>query len=288
VRFRAASEILARASAALAQTRRIGLVTAALGDHPELEKILLGLKELDAQVSVSSLRADSLNEVHARLLAGCGVRSATIAPEAGTESLRRIIGKPVSDERLMDAARVLGGAGIETLKLYFMIGLPGERDDDVEAIPVFVRQLARAFTEENPAARLSASFSAFVPKPRTPFQWARMESEEEIRRKLKILRRNLSSGTPRIESTSVGAREAVREGVLARGGRELSRALIKTSIEGLPWKAALKRSGIDYESAVRREYGAHEVFPWDLVEVGPARHTLLRSYEASLRLIRER
>ena len=282
--WRPASEVLGAMKAAAHATRRVGLVTAALLDHPEAAEILRGALRLGVEVNVSSLRADAVTPELARLLVDCGVRTATVAPETGREDLRRVIGKPVADGALVAAARTLAGAGMRTLKLYFMVGVPGERDEDIKAIPELARALRAVFIEGRPEARVAFSASAFVPKPRTPFQWHPMADEARLRAGMSYLRKAFAA-RPRMEFSGVGAREARREGVLARGGRELSEAIRLAAVEGVPWKAALKRAGIDVAGLLGRERHEDEIFPWEVIDLGPAREVLQRSRMAATKLL---
>jgi radical SAM superfamily enzyme YgiQ (UPF0313 family) len=286
-RTRPGAEVIEAVRVAVAHTRRIGLVAAALGDHPESRDILRFAAEIGCELNVSSLRAEAVDEETAALLVRGGVRTATVAPETGTEKLREIAGKPVRDSALMDAARTLAAAGMERLKLYFMIGLPGERGEDVQAIPTLVRGFHDVFAKGRRGARVSVGVSAFVPKPRTPFQWLPMASERDVREKLTYLRRTLSE-RPRVEFSCEGPRESRVEGVLARGGRGVARAIELAAIERVPWKAALHRAKIDPEWLIGRDYGDAEVFPWEIVEVGVPRPRLLASLAAARRLIRDR
>jgi radical SAM superfamily enzyme YgiQ (UPF0313 family) len=210
-----------------------------------------------------------------------------VAPETGREDLRAILGKGVSDERILAATASLAGAGIESLKLYFMLGVPGETDEDMEAIVDLVREIRSAFVAGRRGIKLAVSASAFVPKPRTPFQWLPMADERTIRGRTALLRRRLAR--ERIyRFTSAGPREAVREGVLARGGRELGEALVLSAVDRLPWKAALRRTGVSPGAIVWRERGEDEVFPWEIVEVGVLRGRLLASLSAARSLIASR
>ncbi len=281
-----AAEIEEAVRAALPHTRRVGLVTAALADHPEIRGLLRTLRDMGAEVSISSVRADSVDRELAGLLIDSGVRTVTIAPETGAEDLRRIIGKPTTDAAVIEAARWLGEAGARRLKLYFMVGLPGERDDDVDAISGLVKEARGEFTGGRPGARVSVSASAFVPKPRTPFQWARMADEGAIRSAIRRLRRDLE-GRLGVEFTSVGPREASREAVLARAGRELAPAIAAAAIDGVPWKAALRRAGIDPVEAGRAR-DEDEILPWEIVDVGVSKSKLLASYREARSLIDER
>jgi radical SAM superfamily enzyme YgiQ (UPF0313 family) len=286
-RFRPADEIVAAVEGALPHTRRVGLVSAALVDHPESKEILARLIDLGAEVSVSSLRVDRIDDEFARLLARAGIRTVTVAPEAGREDLRTILGKTLSDAAILAAVRSLARAGIETLRLYFMVGLPGEADDDIEAIAALVGEVRGAFVEGRKGARVAVSVSAFVPKPRTPFQWLPMADERTIRWRIGSLRRRLAA--ERVYRFScTGPREAFREGVLARGGRELASAVAQSGAAGVPWKAALRRSGASAAAIVGRDYGEGEIFPWDVIEVGVSKAKLLASLRTARRLVAER
>ena len=285
--WRPAEEVLGAMEAAASRTSRVGLVTAALLDHPEATEILEGALRLGVELNISSLRADAITSEVARLLGACGVRTVTVAPETGAEFLRKAIGKPMSDATLLSVAGTMADAGIRTLKLYFMVGLPGEREQDIEAIPELARAVRSRFVEGRRGARVSVSVSAFVPKPRTPFQWLPMAAEGDIRKRMSYLRKAFAA-RPRMEFSGTGAREARREGVLTRGGRELSEAIRRAALERVPWKAALKRSGVDAEAILDRERAESEVFPWEVVEVGPPREKLLSSLATARRLLDER
>lgn len=277
VRHRAATDCVERVRAALPFASRIGLVSASLGDHPEIRLILRELVSMDVEVSVASLRIESVDAELAGLLVDCGVRTATLAPEAGTELLRRRIGKGTSDAAILRAVAVASAAGMRTVRLYFMLGLPGETDEDVEAIAGLVRRAQSAASAEG-RARVTVSLSPFVPKPRTPLQWAPAAGEREIRQRVVTLRRLLSA-KPRVRLTSAGPREARREAVLARGGRELAGPIVAVATQGVPWKAALRRAGVDAEWIVGREYGKDELLPWETVDSGPSKDALRLVYE---------
>ena len=173
------------------------------------------------------------------------------------------------------------------LKLYFMIGLPGETEADVAEIPVLARRMAAEFASGRAGAEVSVSVSTFVPKPRTPFQWLPMVPEAEIRAKLAMLRRAFVV-RPRIEFSGVGPREAWRQGVISRGGRAVSGAIRLAVSDGLPWKAALKRSGIDAEAVAGSRYADDEVFPWEIVDIGVPRSALLASLAKAIEAAKAR
>ena len=278
------ADIVEELRAASASTSRVGLVTAALLDHPEAGALLSEIRDMGLELNISSVRAEGITAENAVLLESCGVRTVTLAPEAADERLRRVIGKPMSDGTLMRAVRALRDARMNNLKLYFMVGLPGERPADIEAIPGLSREIHTTFASGRPGGRVTVSVSAFVPKPRTPFQWLPMAGESYLRDAIRFLRRELSS-KPALEFSATGPREARREGALARGGRELAPAIAASALDGVPWKAALRRSGADASHILDRERDEDEVFPWETVSVGTPRSRLLSSLDEARRLM---
>jgi len=270
VRFRPVQEVIASVERGLEVTRRIGLVSAALGDHPDIVEILRALHERDVELNISSLRMEAITSEVAGLLAACGVRTATIAPEAGEQTLRRAIGKSVTDEVVVDAAERLAAGGIRKIRAYFMTGLPGGGPNEAAAVADLCERIQAAVHRHG--ARLSASLSPFVPKPRTPFQWAAMAPERDHRRAISETRRLLAGLG--VQTTSAGPREAVREAALARGGEELAEVIRIVALEDVPWKAAAARAGVDLIRLVHRERDVDEVFPWEVVDVGRGREAL--------------
>ncbi len=275
VRFRPAVEVIASVERGLEVTQRIGLVSAALGDHPDIVEILGAMQSLGVELNISSLRMEAVTPEVAGLLAACGVRTATIAPEAGDEILRSSIGKSVTDEVVLEVAGRLAANGIKKIRAYFMTGLPGAGPDEPEAIAGLCRRIQAAAHPHG--ARLSVSLSPFVPKPRTPLQWAAMAPERDHRRAISETRRLLAGFG--VQTTSAGPREAVREAALARGGEELAEVIRLVALEDVPWKAAAARAGVDLMRLVHRERDADEAFPWEVVKVGRGREALRRAYD---------
>jgi len=276
VRFRPVGEVIDAARRALEVTSRVGLVSAALGDHPDIVAILEGMKALGAEVNISSLRMEAITPRVAALLADCGVRTATIAPEAGDEDLRRSVGKGISDDEVVAVAERLASHGIERIRAYFMTGLPGSGCGEPAAVAALCDRVRSAVAQHG--ARLAVSLSPFVPKPRTPLQWAAMAPERDHRRAIADIRRRLARSG--VSTTSAGPREAAQEAALARGGADLAEAIRLVALDGVPWKAAARSAGVDLTRLVHREHDADEVFPWEVVDVGRGRQLLRRLYES--------
>jgi radical SAM superfamily enzyme YgiQ (UPF0313 family) len=234
VRMREAGEVLKMAEGA----SRVGLVGPAVADHPEFLTMLGDLVGRGAQIGVSSLRADRVTRRLAGLLASGGMKTATIAPEAGSEELRRNIGKALSDEQVVAGVRLLAEAGIPTIKLYFMMGLPGETDADVEAIVELVRDMAGVRGK----SRLSVSVAPFVPKPGTPFEDEPFADMETLRRRATLLKdiRNIKGCTLKVAALE----NAWLEAVLSRADESVGPLILEAVRKGVKLRTLLRRSGV--------------------------------------------
>ena len=262
--------------------RRIGLVGACVSDYPWLGDLLKVVEDNGMELSISSLRADSLSEGLVAALARGGHRTLTMAPEAGTERLRRAIRKSISDEQLMAACDLVRAHGIPNLKTYFMIGQPTETIEDVEAIPELAgRMLERLRVLDpkgRPFGRLTLSVSSFVPKPWTPFQWAPFDGAESLQDKLEIIKR----GVRRFSNVRVlheNPREAALQALLARGDRRVGDFLELAAAHEGDWRRALREWEGDAGFYTTRQRSTDERLPWDHFDVGVKKAGLLREWE---------
>ena len=262
--------------------RRIGLVGACVSDYPWLGDLLKVVEDNGMELSISSLRADSLSEGLVAALARGGHRTLTMAPEAGTERLRRAIRKSISDEQLMAACDLVRAHGIPNLKTYFMIGQPTETIEDVEAIPELAgRMLERLRVLDpkgRPFGRLTLSVSSFVPKPWTPFQWAPFDGAESLQDKLEIIKR----GVRRFSNVRVlheNPREAALQALLARGDRRVGDFLELAAAHEGDWRRALREWEGDAAFYTTRQRSTDERLPWDHFDVGVKKAGLLREWE---------
>ena len=262
--------------------RRIGLVGACVSDYPWLGDLLKVVEDNGMELSISSLRADSLSEELVAALARGGHRTLTMAPEAGTERLRHAIRKSISDEQLMTACDLVRAHGIPNLKTYFMIGQPTETIEDVEAIVELAgRMLERLRVLDSagrPFGRLTLSVSSFVPKPWTPFQWAPFDGAESLQAKLEIIKR----GVRRFSNVRVlheNPREATLQAVLARGDRRVGDFLELAAAHEGDWRRALREWDGDAAFYTTRRRSVDERLPWDHFDVGVKKAGLLREWE---------
>ncbi len=256
----------------------IGLVGAAASDHPGMDEIATRVVGMGARLSVSSLRADSLSDPLVRALARSGARSVTVAPEAGSERLRDAIGKGMPDAQIVDALARAAAAGLREAKLYFMVGLPGETEDDVAAIPALVRRCMRG----GGLARMTVAAGAFVPKPNTPYESAGMLPGRELSRRLRAIRDALRPEAA-IRLALESANWGCVEGVLSRGDRRLGAVIAAAEREGgnlAAWRGALEQAGLRAEELTGpRGEGASR--PWGFIRTGRAAYASSRGRKGS-------
>jgi radical SAM superfamily enzyme YgiQ (UPF0313 family) len=235
-----------------------------VSDYPWIGELMQALEEHGVEVSISSLRADSLTEGLVASLARGGHRTLTMAPEAGTERLRAVVRKMITDQQLYSACDLLRQHGIPNLKCYFMIGLPTETRADVEAIvELAARMLERLRVpgpDGHPFGKLTLSVSSFVPKPWTPFQWAPFDDLSSLEDKLDIIKRG--AGRLSVRVVHENPREAGLQALLAGD-----------------WRRALREWHGDAGFYTRRQREITETFPWDHFEVGVRKAGLLREWQ---------
>ncbi len=260
--------------------KAVGLVSSAMCDYPYLDELCEGLEETGLRVGVSSVRVDLVPDSLLRLMLKTGLRTMTIAPEAGSERLRKAINKPISSEEILAGARRILEKGIRHLKVYYMVGLPTETDADVEELIEMTRQLAGLQREYGePGGRLRLSINPFVPKALTPYQWSPMASPREVRRKLNRIRKGLR-GTPGVEVKHESLKSACFEAILSRGGRELSAFLTETVRQDGDWKRAAAELGMD-TSRYLGDMTDLKSLPWDFISTEKEHHRLQWEYRKS-------
>jgi radical SAM superfamily enzyme YgiQ (UPF0313 family) len=282
VRHRSVEALRETVTALAKESTRLGLVGACVSDYPWIGDLLKVVEESGMELSISSLRADSLTEELVGALARGGHRTVTVAPEAGTERLRRAIRKDIRDEQLYAACEMIRRHGIPNLKCYFMIGQPTETDEDVAAIPALADQLLRRLRVLDPSGkpfgRLTLSISSFVPKPWTPFQWAPFAGAPALEAKLEVIKR----GVRRFSNVRVlheNPREASLQALLARGDRRVGDFLERAADLDGDWRRALREWEGDAAFYTTRERAVDERMPWDHFHVRVWKASLIREWE---------
>ena len=256
---------------ALEHRTTVGLVGAEMASQPGLAALCREVAERGGRASPSSLKADQIGPELAAALGGNATRSVTVAPEAGSERMRRVINKNLTESEILRAAELLAAGGVSALKLYSMIGLPTETDDDVLAIADLATKIRDRLARG--VGRITLSINPFVPKPWTPLQWEPMLDLKTLRERTQLLRRAVQ----RIPGASLDVespREAYWQTLLSRGDRRIAPLLVRVHENGGAFwpvvQEAVRAGGIDGSPSpddfVHRRYTAEETLPWDFID----------------------
>jgi radical SAM superfamily enzyme YgiQ (UPF0313 family) len=278
--------ILELAAAARMHSSRVGLVSIALCDHPDIEHILARLLEMGYAISPASLRLDDLTESIVRVLRESGERTITIAPETGSDRLRRVINKTVTNEEILDRAELIFASGIENLKLYYMIGLPTETDEDLVAIRDLTVQIRDRMLKharlKGQIGRIVGSVNPLIPKPGTAYQWLPMEESSMVERKIKRLRA-LMSGIDNVYFNIKSERHSYYQALLSLGDRRVAPAIEAAERNGQNWRAAVAEAGIDGDFYIFRDRTGDAMLPWDIIDGGLKASFFHTEFEKGLR-----
>ena len=249
--------------------KKVGLMGAAISDYPEVDELVNYIRSKDMRYSCASLRADSLTQAVVDGLADSGQKTITIAPETGSERLRRVINKGISEEHLKNAATLSAKSGIQHMRLYIMIGLPTETDEDIEAIVGLAERTQAHMAEVGCKGRLTLSINPFIPKPFTPFQWMAMDNQKTVEKKLQYIKKALQKNR-RIEVLVESPKEAYIQGVLARGDRRLGAVIAACAADrgSKSFKSEMKAAGLDMDDMNYRERSFDEFLPWSHLDMG--------------------
>ena len=249
--------------------KKVGLMGAAISDYPEVDELVTYIRSKDMRYSCASLRADSLTQAVVDGLAESGQKTITIAPETGSERLRRVINKGISEENLRTAAQLSAKSGIQHMRLYIMIGLPTETDEDIDAIVGLAERTQAHMAEVGCKGRLTLSINPFIPKPFTPFQWMAMDHQKSVEKKLQYIKKSLQKNR-RIEVLVESPKEAYIQGVLARGDRRLGKVLAACALDrgSKSFKSEMKKVGLDMDDCNYRERKFEDYLPWSHLDMG--------------------
>jgi radical SAM superfamily enzyme YgiQ (UPF0313 family) len=286
VRSFPADRILELAAAAKKYSSKAGLVSIALCDHPEIERILTGLLEMGYSISPASLRLDDLTEPIVRLLRKSGERSITIAPETGSDRLRRVINKTVTNDEILAATELIFVNEIENLKLYYMIGLPTETEADLVAIHDLTVQMRdimmRHGRGRGRVGRIVGSVNPLIPKPGTAYQWLAMEDPAITDAKAKRLRR-LLSGLDNVYFNIKSERHSYYQALLSLGDRRVASTIEAAERNGGQWRAAVAETGLDADFYIFRDRTHDAVLPWDIIDGGMKASFFQTEFDKGLR-----
>ena len=264
VRHRNVDHLMEGIQLGLQFRRRVGLISAATSDHPHLEQLLERMMAAGAQVSLSSLRIDRISPFLVEALVKSGTRTITLAPEAGSQRMRDVINKRLNHEQIVHAAELAGRGGIPNVKLYFIIGLPGETDDDVRELAALSGEILRRAREHNRYARVAVNLSPHVPKAQTAFQWEAMADVATSNARIKLVQRELGPLGIDVRSETPAAQRV--QAILARGDRRLAPVLLETQ-RLQQFEPNLRKIGLDPEFYLG-SMNPNGIMPWSLVSTG--------------------
>ncbi len=242
---------------------RIGLVSAAVSDHTQIDELATELSRMGASISASSMRMDPISVPLIRAMAAGGSQTLTVAPEAGSERLRTVINKPQTEEQMMRAVRLANELNFPQLKLYFMTGHPTETDDDIQALIDFTLKARQLFKR-----RLAINATPFVPKAHTPFQWEAMTPAAEIKRRQRVINKALARHGVAVRADSPDWAEV--QAVLSRGDRALADVLLAIPSGQLNTRLffrTMEKLGLEKEHYVGK-WAVGDPLPWDIVQSG--------------------
>ncbi len=282
LRNRSVSHLADAVRAGLQQRKTVGLVGAEMASVPGVAHLASLAAEAGGRLSPSSLKADCVTPDLARALAAGGTRTVTVAPEAGSERMRRVINKNLTEADILRAANLLVGEGVPDLKLYFMFGLPGEEWEDVEAIGELVEKIhAKLRDKEGRRSRvgkITVSANPFVPKPWTPFQWDPMMRIPELRQRARTLEKMLTK-LPGVRFACESPRESYYQTLLSRGDRRVASFIFAVRQSGGDWWGVIRawarqdlssapwaQDGPPPDAYVYRRYEEDELLPWDFID----------------------
>lgn len=272
----------------------VSLISLSSSDYPRIDLLVKELaKALDGRyvsISLPSLRPGTFNREIADLISGTRRSGLTFAPEAGSERLRNLINKPVADEDLFSSIEIAYRAGWDSVKLYFMVGLPDENTEDINAIIKLIRAVQSIARGYGKRKHLTVSISPFVPRAHTPFQWEEYNHPDRVLERIRLIRKGV--GEERVKVKWRDPYMALLESLLARGDRSVGKAILEAWLRGSRfeswtdqfdfslWRSAFADVGVDIVS-VKWEKGFDDQLPWDNIDAGVSKLFLIEEAKRS-------
>jgi radical SAM superfamily enzyme YgiQ (UPF0313 family) len=281
MRPRSLDKLIEQARQGLQYRRRIGLVGPAVSDYPQIKELLVSLRQMGAELSISSLRISSLSRDILGELAKGKAKTITIAPEAGSRRLRQLIRKNLADTDILEVVANAAEQRFRQLKLYFMLGLPTETDDDVEDIIKLTLAAKDILDGRQSGTRLSLNIAPFVPKAGTPFQWLPMAPLTVLNRRLSRLKKALPPRGIKLKAESPAWSQV--QGVLARGDAKIAEVMAnieEVSLSG--WREASEKCHLDIDYYVNQKWDTGQKLPWAVIDSGTKIEHLKREVEKAL------
>lgn len=259
------------------KAKSIGLIGTAISEVPNLTQLIKKLSTLTESIGISSLRLDRVDIELLSTLLKTGLKTVTIAPEAGTEKLRQIINKRIKDEEILRLAATADSLKVRRIKLYFMVGLPFEREEDLVGMVDLVRKFRKIYKGE-----LVISINPFVPKAHTPFQYHRMENKRVLSNKISLVTKELRK-MGRTKVIRKSPKEALLQAILSLGDSSVGKVLLRMVDDSVGWESAFKEAQIDLDKYLS-EKSTDSKLPWEFIDFGVDAKSLGKSYNEAKRL----
>jgi len=279
-----AKDILAKAAEWRSKTNKIGLVSTAVCDHPEISTILSELRKMDYKITVSSLRLDQISDELLDALVESNDQQIAVAPETGSDRLRRVINKNLTNDEIVDICGAVFDRGMLTIKLYMMVGLPTETQEDLDEMFVLVERIKNRMLEAGKkfgrAGKIIPSLNGFVPKPNTPLQWDGILDEKELKTRIKYVAKNLSR-IPNVEVRFMSAKIAHEQALFSSGDRTVSKVIEAAARNGGNIRDTLRKLNFDDAFHISRDRSYDEFLPWSIVDSGLSFEFLKEEHEKS-------
>ncbi len=280
-RSRSLSVLESLSKEGLAEEHRIGLTGTAVSDYPQLLPLCQNILSQQGRISLASLRVDAISDPLVQCLRESKVQSVAIAPEAGTERLRKVLRKGYSEEDILKSVDLLMDHGLLQIKCYFLIGLPSETDEDVKAILHLARRIRHQILSRRKGEKgkwhIVLSVNPFIPKPATPFQWLPLQEVNQLKRKLKMIQKGLK-GEKGMEVIHDLPKWAYVQALLSKGDRKVGKILMAAHTSQGDWSRALRETNFNPDFYVYRKRDLDEIFPWDFIDHGISKEVLKKEY----------
>jgi radical SAM superfamily enzyme YgiQ (UPF0313 family) len=284
-RFRSCKEVLASINRGLKKKKKIGLVGTAVSEHPDLIKICEYIVTQNAQAGIGSLRIDQINEKIVALIKANGIETVALAPEAGSQRMRDVLRKGITEEDIIHATELLMEKEISNLRLYFMVGLPREEGQDIDAIIELIKKIQHHALQYSKGKRkfrrITLSINQFIPKPQTPLQWCALADVNEVGKKIKKIV-NAFRHDKQIKVIHDVPKWNYVQALLSLGDRRVGKILLAVhNLEG-NWVKALKEVNINPDFYVYRKKSFDEFLPWDIIDLSVSKKSLISECRKAL------
>jgi len=281
MRFRSVENLIAQAEEGLRHRQRIGLVGPTVTGHPHIEELIVQLERTGARISVSSLRINPLSANVLKAVVKGGTRTIALAPEAGSQRLRDVINKNINEDAILSAMQEVARQGVKQVKLYYMIGLPSETDEDIEEIIGLTLKCRKVLDKQQTGTRITLSVAPFVPKAGTPLQWWGMEQSQILNRRLSVMNNSLQPHGISVKCDSISW--SYVQGALSRGDETLAALLANMNTPSLSsWRKTADKYHVDLDYYTHKAWDTAGNLPWGMIDSGTTMEKLKQEFTQAL------